>query len=150
MPYHHFTTEECYVISHMAIAGFSLREIGRHIGRHHTSISREIAQNRPTYADDAAYRYDAAEFFAKPRHHKARHHRRRHDSLLSAISSIISGDTISTGEGKSAMGPAGDSFQGESRSMSCRQLLENSSASVTGRVYGKRQGNRSTHDQCGA
>jgi hypothetical protein len=29
MPYHHFTTEKRYVISHMAIARFSLREIAR-------------------------------------------------------------------------------------------------------------------------
>jgi hypothetical protein len=36
MPYHHFTREEQYVISHMAIVGFSLREIGRRIGRHPT------------------------------------------------------------------------------------------------------------------
>ena len=71
MPYHHFSTEERYVISHLAIAGFSLREIGRRIQRHHTSISREIARNRPTYADDAVYWYDAAEFFAKPRRRKA-------------------------------------------------------------------------------
>ena len=92
MPYHHFTTEERYVISHMAIAGFSLREIGRHIGRHHTSISREIARNRPTYADDAVYWYDAAEFFAKPRRHKARHHRRRHESLLSYVMARLKED----------------------------------------------------------
>jgi IS30 family transposase len=85
MPYHHFTTEERYKIAHMAIAGFSLREIGRRIGRHHTSISREIVRNRPTYADDAVYWYDAAEFFAKPRRHKARHHRRRHERLLSYV-----------------------------------------------------------------
>ena len=55
MPYHHFTTEEQYVIAHMHIAEFSLREIGRRIGRHHGSISREIRRNRPTYADDAVY-----------------------------------------------------------------------------------------------
>ena len=42
MPYHHFATEERYKIAHIAIAGFSLREIGRRIGRHHTGISREI------------------------------------------------------------------------------------------------------------
>jgi len=51
MPYHHFTREEQYVISHMAIVGFSLREIGRRIGRHHTSINREIRRNRPTYVE---------------------------------------------------------------------------------------------------
>jgi len=47
MPYHHFTRQERYVISHLAVAGFSLREIGRRIGRNHTSISREINRNIP-------------------------------------------------------------------------------------------------------
>jgi transposase, IS30 family len=85
MPYHHFTTIERYKIAHMAIAGFSLREIGRRIGRHHTSISREIARNRPTYADDAVYQYGAGEFYAKERRHKARHRRRQHERLLNYV-----------------------------------------------------------------
>ena len=45
MPYRHFTTEERYLIAHMHIAEFSLREIGRRIGRHHGSISREIRRH---------------------------------------------------------------------------------------------------------
>jgi transposase, IS30 family len=63
MPYHHITREEQYVIAHMTIADFSQREIGRLLGRHHTSIGREIRRNRPTYADDAVYWYDAAEYY---------------------------------------------------------------------------------------
>lgn len=89
MSYHHFTTEERYVISHMSLAGFSLREIGRRIGRHHTSISREIRRNRPTYADDAVYWYDAAEFYAKERRHKPRHRRRHHDRLVAYVTAKI-------------------------------------------------------------
>ncbi len=54
----------------MHIAEFSLREIGRRIGRHHVSISREIARNRPTYADDAVYWYDAAEYFERAKKKK--------------------------------------------------------------------------------
>jgi transposase, IS30 family len=64
MPYHHFTANEQYVIAHMTMAGFSLREIGRRLGRHYTNISREIKRNRPTYADDAVYWYGPAEFYA--------------------------------------------------------------------------------------
>jgi len=82
MPYHHFTREERYIVSHMAVAGFSFREIGRRIGKHHASISREIKRNRTTYADDAVYWYDAAEFYAKERRCKPRHHRRRHHGRL--------------------------------------------------------------------
>jgi len=84
MPYHHFTREERYIVSHMAVAGFSFREIGRRIGKHHASISREIKRNRTTYADDAVYWYDAAEFYAKERRCKPRHHRRRHHGRLFA------------------------------------------------------------------
>ncbi len=50
MSYIHFIERERYVISHMKMAGFSLRAIGRRLGRHHTSIMREINRNRPTYA----------------------------------------------------------------------------------------------------
>jgi IS30 family transposase len=89
MPYHHFTPNEQYVIAHMTIAGFSLREIGRRLGRHHTSIGREIRRNRPTYADDAVYWYDAAEFYAKERRHRARHRRRHHQRLAAYVISKL-------------------------------------------------------------
>jgi IS30 family transposase len=81
MPYHHFTREERYVISHLVLADFSLREIGRRIGRHHTSIRREIERNRPTYADDAVYWYYVTHPKAMERRHKAKHHRRQHEKL---------------------------------------------------------------------
>jgi transposase, IS30 family len=89
MPYHHFTREEQYLIGHLAIAGFSLREIGRRLGRHHASISREIKRNRPTYADDAVYWHDAALPVAFERRHRARHQRRRHDRLVGYVTSKL-------------------------------------------------------------
>jgi IS30 family transposase len=72
MPYTHFTEKERYVISHMHMAGFSLRAIGHRLGRDHTSIMREIKRNRPTYADDAVYWYYATHPIAMERRHKAR------------------------------------------------------------------------------
>jgi IS30 family transposase len=84
MPYHHFTREERYIVSHMALAGFSFREIGRRIGKHHGSISREIKRNRPTYADDAVYWYYDTHPTAIKRRHKARHCRRHNHSRLRA------------------------------------------------------------------
>ena len=89
MPYHHFTTDEQYLIGHMHIAEFSLREIGRRLGRHHGSISREIRRNRPTYADDAVYWHDAAEYFAKQRRHRARHQKRQHELLVAYVTSKL-------------------------------------------------------------
>jgi transposase, IS30 family len=89
MPYHHFTAKEQYVIAHMTIAGFSQREIGRRLGRHHASIGREIRRNRPTYADDAVYWYDAAEYYAKERRHEPRHRRRQHERLVSYVTSKL-------------------------------------------------------------
>jgi IS30 family transposase len=73
----------------MTIAGFSLREIGRRLGRHHTSIGREIRRNRPTYADDAVYWYDAGEYYAKERRHRPRHRRRQHERLVSYVTSKL-------------------------------------------------------------
>jgi IS30 family transposase len=73
MSYCHLSSEERYVISYLVLADLSLREIGRRIGRHHSSISREIKRNRPTYADDAVYCYDAAQQYADRRKAKAHH-----------------------------------------------------------------------------
>jgi transposase, IS30 family len=92
MPYHHFTTEEQYLIGHMHMAEFSLREIGHRLGRHHGSISREIKRNRPTYADDAVYWHDAAGYFANERRHTARHRKRQHERLVAYVTQKLALD----------------------------------------------------------
>jgi len=90
MSYNHLTENERYVISHLKLAGYSLREIGRHLGRHHTTISREITRNRSTYSDDAVYWYYVTHPTATKRCHKARHHRRRnHRRLYNYVASKI-------------------------------------------------------------
>lgn len=86
MSYTHLTEKDRYVISHMKMAGFSLRAIGRRLGRDHTSIMREINRNRPTYADDAVYWYYATQPIAMERRHKARSfHRQKHQPLVEYV-----------------------------------------------------------------
>ena len=81
MPYTHLTENERYVISHLSIAGFSLREIARRIKRHHTTVSRELERNGPEY-DCTVYWYDWTHPMALKRRHKARHHRRQSNPHL--------------------------------------------------------------------
>ncbi len=82
MSYYHLSSEERYVISYLVLNDLSLREIGRRIGRHHSTISREIKRNQPTYADDAVYCYDAAQHYADQRKAKARHWRKKSNKHL--------------------------------------------------------------------
>jgi len=86
MSYTHFTEKERYVISHLKLAKFSLREIARRLGRHHTSISREIKRNGPTYAPDAVYWYYHIQPVVEKRRHLARTYRRQsHQPLIEYV-----------------------------------------------------------------
>ena len=77
MPYHHLTIGERYVIYHLVLYGLSYREIGRRLKRHHTTISREVQRNRPTYADDAVYWHESAQQYANQRKYQPRHFPKR-------------------------------------------------------------------------
>jgi IS30 family transposase len=86
MSYTHIIEKERYVISHLKLADFSLREIARRLGRHHTSISREIYRNRPDYADEVVYWYSATQRIADERLHKAHSYRRqKHQQLVEYV-----------------------------------------------------------------
>lgn len=86
MSYTHLTEKDRYVISHLKSAKFSLREIARRLGRHHTSISREIKRNGPTYAPDAVYWYYFTQPVAEKRRHKARnYYRHNHRPLVEYV-----------------------------------------------------------------
>ena len=41
----HITFKERYVIYHLRLMRLSFREIGRRLGRHHMTISREVKRN---------------------------------------------------------------------------------------------------------
>lgn len=45
MSYQHLTLNDRYVIHHLIVYGLSYREIGRRLGKHHTTIGREVKRN---------------------------------------------------------------------------------------------------------
>lgn len=79
MSYCHFSEHERYVIYHLKLYGLSLREIGRRLGRHHTSISREIERNG---YPNTVYYHGISQPKADARARKPRHHRRRSNMRL--------------------------------------------------------------------
>lgn len=76
MSYEHLSEKDRYVISHLKVAKFSLREIARRIGRHHTTVSREIKRNGPRYSGGVYWYYFTQPVAAK-RRHQARSYRRQ-------------------------------------------------------------------------
>lgn len=76
MPYCHLTPKERYVISHLRVARFSTREIARRLGRHHSTISREIRRNGPKYPG-GVYWYHFIDPVVEKRRHQPRSYRRQ-------------------------------------------------------------------------
>jgi IS30 family transposase len=82
MSYRQLTPEERYVIAHLKVHKVSLREIGRRLNRHHSTISRELKRNGPPAYATWPYWYDVAQMRCNQRKAKARHHRRLHTPSL--------------------------------------------------------------------
>jgi IS30 family transposase len=82
MPYNHLSENERYVISHLAVAEYSVREIARRIKRHHTTISRELRRNGDPIYKETTYWYSWTHPEALKRRHKIRHTRRRSNPRL--------------------------------------------------------------------
>lgn len=82
MSYNHLTENERYVISHLAVGGYSIREIARRIKRHHTTVSRELRRNNDPVYEETTYWYDWTHPEALKRRHKARHTRRKSNQRL--------------------------------------------------------------------
>ena len=81
MSYGHLSLNERYVIHHLTLYGLSNREIARRLGRHHSTIDREIARNGPRY-EGCVYVHEAAQRKADARARWPRPFRRRdHRSL---------------------------------------------------------------------
>ena len=81
MSYTHLTPRERFVVSHLKVAQYSLREIARRLGRHHSTISREIKRNGPTYPG-GVYWYSVIDPMVEKKRHKARSYRRQNHAPL--------------------------------------------------------------------
>ncbi len=82
MSYHHLSLQERYVIHHLKLIKLSHREIGRRLGRHHTTIGRELARNGPSRPDLAPYWHEAAQHRCEERRRRPRHRRRAEHGRL--------------------------------------------------------------------
>ena len=76
MSYRHLSLQERYVIHHLKLIKLSNREIGRRLGRPHTTIGRELARNGPTRPEYGPYWHESAHRRAEARWRFARHRRR--------------------------------------------------------------------------
>lgn len=92
MPYKHLTPQERYVISHLRVAKFSLREIARRLGRHHTTISREIKRNGPTYAGGVYWYYFINPMVEKKRRQTRSYRRQNHVPLVQYVEGKLRAD----------------------------------------------------------
>ena len=74
MKYQQLTLEQRYIISHLRKQGFNKSEIARQMGRHRSTISRELARN--SYRGvDSSYRYSRADREAIARRRRSRRNR---------------------------------------------------------------------------
>jgi len=79
----HLSSEERYVIYHLRLYGLSRREIGRRLGRAHTTIGRELRRNGSRMVD-GNYWHETAHRRALERRRRPRHRRRRSNGRLHA------------------------------------------------------------------
>ena len=76
MSHCHLSLRERLAIEQMLLFGLSRREISRRLGRHHSTIGREILRNQAKHAG-STYIGERGERLAKERRQRRRHQRRR-------------------------------------------------------------------------
>lgn len=82
MSYHHLSEKERYVISHLQ-SSFSIREIARRLGRHHSTISREFKRAKARHPWTTYY-YDWTHPLTLERRQQPRHWKRQNNQRLVA------------------------------------------------------------------
>ena len=88
MTYQQITSEERYIISALKIQGLSVREIANHLGRHHSTIYREIERNR-RHVTDGAYRPSKAHRRAVARRRRSRRNRHYTESDFAIVRKLL-------------------------------------------------------------
>lgn len=96
MSYTHLTANDRYVIYHLIVFGLSYREIGRRLGKHHTTIGREVKRN---WKYPGRYWHVAAQKEAESKKCIARHtrkqsHRKLYNHVIHRIQNDWSPETI--------------------------------------------------------
>jgi len=82
MSYAHLSRDDRYVIAHLRIVGWTMREIGRRVGRSASTVSRELKRNGPPADATWPYWYGCAQRRADERWRIARHWYRRDNVRL--------------------------------------------------------------------
>ncbi len=88
MKYQQLTSEERYIISHLQKQGFNQSEIARQIGRHRSTISRELERNRCRGIDDS-YRYFRAQRRTVARRRRSRRNRHYTEQDFSIVRRLL-------------------------------------------------------------
>src|SRR5690625_5229935 len=89
--YHQLTEEERYTVGLLKRQGQSMRSIARHLGRHPSTISREIRRNR-CHANDGAYRPSKAQERTNGRRRRSRSVRHHEQVVYMQIERLLEND----------------------------------------------------------
>lgn len=91
MKYTQLTSNERYMLSHLRKQGYSNAEIARQLGRHRSTISRELVRNSCWHMD-GAYRPSKAERRTKARRSRSRRNRQYKDNDFILVRDLLARD----------------------------------------------------------
>ena len=95
--YRQITFAERYTLGVLRRRGLSAAEIARALGRHRSTIGREVRRNRA--ASDGGYRPQLADWYARGRRSRSRRLLVRKSGFKKAIVTLAAGQTLEIFEG---------------------------------------------------